>query len=138
MEDQVIETGSEAAKTPVRKLSWLGDAAATALLATVVSVAVGFIIEKRVEDQVEAALLQRPDIAVVDDLGLVRLAISNGADRYDPAQVSSEIERMVEGAGLGDTILLSRSMVIYTPPEASIDVAAPKLDAAAPRREIGP
>ena len=120
------------------KSGWFSDAAMTAMIAVVVSITAGFVIERRVETKIEQALMARPDIAVVDDLGLVRLAISNGANRYDPAQVSSEIERLVEGAGLGDTILLSQSMVIYSPPGAEIDVAAPKLRDESPRREIGP
>lgn len=138
--DQEQTSLPEAANTnkATRRTGWITDAATTVLLAGVVCLGMAVIIERRVDAKVEQALLHRPDIAVVDDLGLVRLAISNGANRYDPAEMTSEIERMVESAGLGDTILLSQSMVIYSPPEAEIEVSAPKAAPTTPRREIGP
>lgn len=110
------------------------DLALPVLLAVVASLATGYFVEKRVEDNLEQRLgEERPyqaGVAVVDDIGLIRLAIDRGADRFNTKSVSDEITRIVQEAGLEGTVLISPSQVLYAPPEAMIDVAQP-----APRPE---
>lgn len=117
-----------------RSGGWL-DIGMSAMVSALVCLVGGIIIEHRVDAKVEQAILARPDLAVVDDIGLVRLAIANGADRFKPAEVTAEIERIVAGAGLEKTILVSRSMVMYSPPEARIEVAQPTPTAVLQRSE---
>jgi len=129
-------------QAPTRVRRTLGgaalDLAGPTLLTVLVCVLASFVIEHRVEARVAKLMQERPQIAVVDDIGLVRLAISNGADRFNPAEVTAEIERMVAKAGLQDTILVSQSMVMYTPPQARISTADPEPESISPVREIGP
>lgn len=131
----------EPATIPAVRSRWAGmalDMAGPALLAVLVCVVASVVIEHRVDARVSQVLQERPQIAVVDDIGLVRLAISNGADRFNPAEVTAEIERMVTNAGLQDTILVSQSMVMYSPPDARVATAAPTPEPQQPVREIGP
>lgn len=140
MTTEQVGAAPQAPVAPVKKR--LGgaalDLAGPALLAVLVSVCAGMIIEHRVQERVSHALQERPQIAVVDDIGLIRLAINNGADRFNPAEVTSEIERMVVQAGLEDTILVSQSMVLYSPPESRVATAEPEPEPRQPVREIGP
>lgn len=94
-----------------------------------------FLATRATSEQIDTALTDRPDIAIVDDVALVRLAIGNGADRYKPKEVLEEIERMVKSAGMSNSVLLSQSMVLYSPPHIRVDTAPPDEK---PRREIGP
>lgn len=133
------DTTPDAAPTPAqrrRDWGWLVELSTPLVISVAVVFGASLIIEKRVEQKLEEALRSRPDIAVVDDIGLVQLAIQKGADRYNPAQVSSVIEQMVGDAGLQDTILVSRSMVMYSPPESRIEVATPQ-PAVSLKREAG-
>lgn len=95
-------------------------------LAAAASIAVGLVVEHRMEARLAEMAPAGPAVVVVDDIGLVRLAIENGADRYNPQAIASEIERLVAEAGLGDSVLISQSMVLYSPEEARIEVAEPK------------
>lgn len=134
------EAEQQAPARPRMKLGSVMDLAVPAVLALVVSVGVGLVFERRADARIRDALMVRPDIAVVNDIGLVQLAISNGANRYNPQEVTAEIERMIKAAGLEDTILVSRSMVMYAPMEATIEVAepTPKVEVKAAAREIRP
>lgn len=124
------ETPAGAAAMPARS-GLLLDLAVPVMLALVTSAVVGFIVEKRLTARFATEKPDRPPVAVVDDIGLIRLAIENGANRYNPKEVAAEVERMVIDAGLEDTVLISQSMVLYSPPDARIEVAAPKPAAAA-------
>lgn len=91
---------------------------------------------KRQEAALAEATASVPEIVVVDDIALVSLAIENGADQYRPAEIMQEIGRIVERNGLGDAVLLSKSMVLYSPVERQMSVgggAQPK-----PNRELQP
>ncbi len=138
-QDQAAAPFEPAARSRL-KLGAVMDLAAPAMLALVVSVGVGLYFERRADARIHDALMARPDIAVVNDIGLVQLAISNGANRYNAQEITAEIERMIKGAGLEDTILVSRSMVMYAPSEATIEVAEakPQVELKAAARGIGP
>lgn len=119
----------QAAAAPGRS-GLLLDLALPAILAVLASLATGYLVEKRIEARLDAQASERQPyqagVAVVDDIGLIRLAIERGADRFNTKSVSDEIARIVEEAGLQDTVLISPSQVLYAPPDVMIDVAAPK------------
>ena len=101
----------------------------------VVAVGAGYIIDKRAAANLSAELLARPQIAVVDEVAMVGLALDAGADRYDPRSVARTVGKIVERNGYGDSILLSKSMVLYAPDTAELavssDAEAPPVPAAA-------
>lgn len=91
---------------------------------------------KQSTERMETLIATRPDIAVVDDVALIKLAMDNGADRFSPASVIAEIEAIVKRNGMEDTILLSRSMIMYAPESKRLDVrSAPD---STPVRELKP
>lgn len=100
----------------------------------VVAGGLGFWLDKRADARVQDVLGNRPDVAVVDDIALIKLAIDQGADRYNPASVLEGIGKIVHKNGLENTVLLSQSMVMYAPQPMRIHVAATK--ATSPEREI--
>lgn len=93
-------------------------------------------INKVADERMTALIDKRPDVAVVDDIALIKLAIDNGADRYNPGSVMTEIGKIVDKHDLEDTILLSQSMILYAPPANRIRVN-PGAGQAEPTREIG-
>lgn len=84
--------------------------------------------------RMEALIAERPDIAVVDDIALIQLAIDNGADRYQPAAILAEISDIVKANGMENTILLSKSMIMYAPDANRLDVRSE--DKKPARREL--
>lgn len=96
--------------------------------------ALGLWFEQRNEARMQAMIDSRPDMAVVDDIALIKLAIDSGADRYNPASVMEGIGKIVDKNGLADTVLLSQSMVMYAPPANRIHVAIDSAEK--PAREI--
>jgi len=101
----------------------------------VAGVAVGYM-NHRADKRMVEMINTRPDVAVVDDIALIKLAIDNGADRYNPASVMTEIGRIVDKNNLENTILLSQSMILYAPPSNRIRVS-PNAGQPQPVREIG-
>jgi len=75
----------------------------------------------------------RPEVVVVDDLALLELVIERGADPTDPRELFEGIKLVVEENGLDNTVLLSESMVMYTPDPARIVI---RKEPSAPVREI--
>ena len=65
-----------------------------------------------------------PDVLVVDDIALIKLAIDNGADRYNPDEIRGEVDRIVRSNGMDNSILLSRSMILYAPTRNQVSVSA--------------
>lgn len=78
----------------------------------------------KTREAVETLRAERPDVAVVDDFALIKLAIDNGASRTSAQEISSEIARIVKGSGMDNTILLSRSMILYAPDGSIAKVSA--------------
>lgn len=85
--------------------------------------ALAYVITVReVDKRMEGSVAQRADVVVVDDVALIRMAIDEGADRFDPNAVMNGIRKIVERNGLNNTILLSQSMIMYAPPANRIQV----------------
>lgn len=74
-----------------------------------------------------------PDVLVVDDIALIKLAMNNGADRNSPDSIRAEVDRIVAANGMQNSILLSRSMILYAPPGSQVSVSLrPEPQPAAP------
>lgn len=76
-----------------------------------------------------------PDVLVVDDIALIKLAIDNGADRYNPDAIRDEVDRIVRSSGMDNSILLSRSMILYAPTRNQVSVSA-RAEPAEPTRTM--
>lgn len=93
-------------------------------------------LDKKGDERMQALIDKRPDVAVVDDIALIKLAIDNGADRYNPGSIMTEIGKIVDKHELENTILLSQSMIMYAPPANRIRVNPGPVQSE-PAREIG-
>lgn len=91
--------------------------------------------QHQTERAVAAAAAELPKVAVVDELDLLQMVIDSGVDQTNPRAMLAGIDSMIQSSGLGDTIVVSKSMVMYAPEKAQIVIRNPKPSATL---EVGP
>ena len=117
-----IHEAVAAPKKPASAGLSLGSLALILLYPLVVTGLGGVWANQKAEEKVMVQALKSPPVVVVDDLSLIKLAIDNGANRYHAREVSAEIARIVQNAGMGDSIVLSKSMILYAPDSNEVRV----------------
>jgi len=82
--------------------------------------------QHRTEQALEAAAAKLPKVAVVDELELLQMVIDTGVDQTNPRAMVEGIDSLIQSSGLGDTIVVSKSMVMYSPENAQIVIRSPR------------
>lgn len=78
------------------------------------------------QDAMVASILEtRPEVVVVDEIALTRLAIQAGANRYDANSVHRQIGQIMAANGRSDTLVIGSAGVLYAPDHIRAKTEAP-------------